>query len=174
MSQASKQINWCIKKADKEIAECKKQNKNPKHRGLLKIEPNLEEAKKHIEKAEHDLNVAEYLIKGGYADASVGSLFYTMYQCFLSISAKFGYESGNQTCTIYLIEYLKENKEINLDDRFVQYFKYEEENQASKSVIEMRENYTYGTIINADKSKIDFFLEECRKLIGITREIIYK
>ena len=45
MSQHTKQIEWCLKKAKKEINECKKQGKRLKHRGLLKINPNIEEAK---------------------------------------------------------------------------------------------------------------------------------
>ena len=57
MSQASEHVEWCLKKALREIEECKKANIRPKHRGLLKIAPNLEESKKHIEKAVHDLEV---------------------------------------------------------------------------------------------------------------------
>ena len=53
MSQASKHVEWCINKAKKEVEECKKLGKRIKHRGLLKIEPNIEEAKRHIKKAEH-------------------------------------------------------------------------------------------------------------------------
>ena len=30
MSQASKQVDWCIKKAQKEIEECKKKGLSPK------------------------------------------------------------------------------------------------------------------------------------------------
>ncbi len=173
MSQASKQVDWCIKKAQEEIEECKKQGKKPKHRGLLKVKPSIEEAKRHIGKAEHDINVTEYLIKGGFRDASIGTIFYTMYQCFLAITSKFGYESGNQTCTIALIESLKEEGKIDLDEKFIRYFKYEDD-EVKDSIIEMREDYTYGTDITPDKSKIDFFIKECRELIDRTREIIYK
>ncbi|MFH1591838.1 MAG: HEPN domain-containing protein [Candidatus Woesearchaeota archaeon] len=173
MSQVSKQVDWCLRKAQKDIAECRKQGKKPKHRGLLKTKPSAEEAKKHIEKAEHDLSVTEYLVRGGFTDASIGTIFYTMYQCFLAITAKFGYESGNQTCTISLIEYLIEKRKIGLDDRFLKYFKYEDD-EVKESVIEMREDYTYGTDTKADKSKIDFFIKECRELIDATREIVYR
>jgi len=56
MSQASKHVEWCINKAQKEIEECKKLGKRAKHRGLLQSEPNLEEAQKHLAKAEHNLS----------------------------------------------------------------------------------------------------------------------
>ena len=97
-----------------------------------------------------------------------------MYQCFLAIAAKFGYESGNQTCTIALMEYLKEKGEINLNNKFTEYFKYEDESTNQTSVIEMRESYTYGTQVKAEKSTIDIFIKDCEELISITREIIYK
>lgn len=173
MSQASRQVDWCIKKAMEEIAECKRQGKKPKHRGLLKVDPSIDKAKRHIGKAEHDLNVTEYLVKGGFKDASIGSIFYTMYQCFLAIAAKFGYESGNQICTIALIENLKEEGKIKIDDNFIKFYKYEND-EIKDSIIEMREDYTYGTDITADKSKIDFFIKECRELIDITRDLIYQ
>ena len=173
MSQTSKQVDWCLKKAQKEIEQCEKEGQSPKHRGLLKVKPDVKEAKEHIEKAEHDLKVTKYLVNGGFTDTSVGTIFYTMYQCFLAIAAKFGYESGNQTCTIALLEYLKEKGEININDKFLKYFKYED-GKTKESVIEMREKYTYGTKKEADKSEIDFFIKECIELLDVTREIIYE
>ena len=50
MSKASKNVDWCLKKAEK-----------------------------HLAKAEHYLEVTEYLIKGKFSDISLGTLFYTMY-----------------------------------------------------------------------------------------------
>ena len=91
MSQASKQVDWCLNKARKEIEECKRLGKRPKHRGLLKIKPNLEEAKEHIEKAEHNLQVTEYLKKGDFLDISISTIFYSMYHCFLASKINFFY-----------------------------------------------------------------------------------
>jgi len=119
MSKASKQVDWCIRKAEKEIEECKKLGKRAKHRGLLKVEVNIEEAKNHIEKAEENLRVVTSFDKNNFGFIVISSLFYSMYHCFLAIAAKFGYESGNQTCTISLIEYLIEEKKISLDLKFV-------------------------------------------------------
>lgn len=161
MSQASKHIDWCLKKAEKEIEECKKLNKRPKHRGLLKINPDLEEAKEHIEKAIHDLEVTEY--------------FYSMYHCFLAIAAKFGYESNNQTCTIALIEYLKKEGMINLDNQFIEMFKYKEDKEEKKdSIIEMREDYTYNTKLYFNEKKIDELIKTCKDLIEATKMIIFE
>lgn len=175
MSQASKQVNWCLKKAEREIKECKRIGKQPKHRGLLKVEPNMHEAKEHIEKAEHKLEAAEYLKKGNFLDTSVGTIFYSMYHCFLAIASKFGYESANQTYTISLIEHLNEEGKIVLDSKFIKMFKYtESEEEKNNSVIEMREDYTYSTKILFSKKKIDELISSCKELIDITRQIIFK
>ncbi len=172
MSQASKYVNWCLKKAQREIEECKEQGLSPKHRGLLKRDFDVEAAKRHLDKAEHDFRAGSNFFKNGFPDWSVNAFFYSMYQCFLAIASKFGYESGNQTCTVSLMEYLNERGEIRIGNKFFNYFRYE--NKDAKSVIELREKYTYGTDKKVDKSLIDFFMAECRELLDITREVIFK
>ncbi|MEK6922715.1 MAG: HEPN domain-containing protein [Nanoarchaeota archaeon] len=180
MSQASKHIDWCLKKAEKEIEECKGLGKKPKHRGLLKIKSDNDGAKEHIKKAEHNLKVSEYLMKGDFTDISITTVFYSMYHCFLAIAAKFGYESGNQTCTIALIEYLKEKNKIDIDSKFIDMFKYEETKEADtseetkESVIEMGEDLTYGTDITFDKKKINELMENCKEQIDLTKSIVHE
>ena len=173
MSRASKHIEWCLNKAEKEIKENKAQGKRAKHRGLLKTDEDMLGAKKHIEKAEHYLRATEYLVKGNFSDISLSTLFYTMYQCFLAIASKFGYESRNQSCTISLVEYLIETGKIDIDERFLKYFEYEDK-ENGESIIELREDYTYGTKIEADKRRIEFFIKECKELIDLTKEVIYR
>lgn len=172
MSQASKQVDWCLSKAKRELEECSRLGLKPKHRGLVKSASNVESAIQHLSKAEHNLKVSDYLMKGGFTDTSISTLFYSIYQCFLAIASKFGYESGNQTCTISLIEYLIEEKKINIDNRFVNYFKYENE-EIKNSMIEMREHYTYGSEVKVEKSKIEFFIKECKEIIDATKTILY-
>ena len=175
MSQASKQVDWCLKKAEKEIEECKRLGKRPKHRGLLKTSSNKEETKSHIKKAEENLEFSVFLKPEEYGYKIIESLFYSMYHCFLAIASKFGYESGNQTCTISLIEYLKEEDKINIDDKFIDIMKYkdEQENQDNFSIIEMREDYTYSAKISVENEKIDKLKDLAKELIYQTKEIIY-
>ena len=176
MSRASNHVEWCLNKAKKEIEEREKLGKRKKHRGLLKLEPNIETAKKHIEKAKHDLKAINYLLKGNFSDVSASMVFYSMYHCFLAIAVRFGYESRNQTCTISLMEYLKEGGKIDIDNKYIDMLKYAEiDGNKGDSVIEMREDLTYGVEISADedKKKIIELMEECKKLIDITKEIIY-
>ena len=170
MSQASKQVDWCLHKAKKEIEECKKLGKRTQHRGLLKIRPNVDEAKKHLAKAEHDFNGITRFKEIGFSDWSVSAGFYCIYHNFLAIAAAYGYASSNQTCTIALMRFLKETGKIDLDEKYIEALEYEE-----NSVIELREDYTYGVQTSVkDEAKIKELKQLCKELIDITKEIIFK
>jgi len=175
MSRASKHVKWCLNKAKKEIEECEQRGKRKKHRGLLEIEPDIEAAKKHIEKATHNLNLIDILEKQGFSDWSVNAAFYAIYHCFLAIASKFGYESRNQTCTVSLIEHLKEEGKIDINDKYIDMLKYAEvEEEKDSSIIEMREEFTYGIKVSTqDKKRIKELVEECKTLIDIAKEIVY-
>ena len=176
MSQAYNHAKWCLAKAQKEIDECKKQGKRQKHRGLVQINPNIDSSKSHIEKAQHNLQATEYLKKGKFADISVGTLFYSVYHCFLAITSKFGYESKNQTCTVALVEWLIEEKKINLDMKFVELLKSEEADREESGVaIRIREEYTYGMDIKVkDEKKINDLIKTCKELIDKTKSIVFE
>lgn len=175
MSQASKHVAWCLKKATQEIDECKRLGKKPKHRGLLKGNPALEEAKNHLEKAEHNLGGITKFKEIGYSDWSMSAGFYCIYHCFLAIGAKFGYESGNQACTISLMRFLNEENKIRLDEKFIELLEYEGLGEVTRgSVIDMREDYTYGIQISVeDETKIDELKKVCKALIDIAKQIIF-
>ena len=176
MSQASKHVDWCLNKAKKEIEECKKLGKRPKHRGLLKVNPSLDEAKKHLTKAEHDFEAIPKFKEIGFSDWSMSAGFYCIYHNFLAIAAKFSYESSNQTCTIALMRHLKEIGKIDLYEKFIEALEYEEIEEAKEnSVIELREDYTYGVQITVkDEAKINQLKQICKELIDITKDIIFK
>ena len=176
MSQASKHVTWCLNKAKKEIEECKKLGKKLTHRGLFKIEPDIEEAKKHIAKAEHNLNAITRFKEIGFSDWSISAGFYCIYQCFLAIAVKFGYESRNQTCTIALMEHLKEENKIEIDEKFINMLKQEEiaAEETENKVIDMREDYTYGVEISVeDKTKINDLIKNCKEMIDISKRIVF-
>src|SRR3989338_4293103 len=153
-SQASKHVDWCVKKAEKEIEESRKQKKKVQHRGLRKIEPNRKRAIGHLEKAAHNLEVFNLLRKNNSSDWSITAGFYTLYHCFLAIAVKFGYESRNQTCTIMLMEMLQEEGKIKINPEIIEFMKYEEvENEHENSIIELREDYTYGVELEVKDEK---------------------
>ena len=176
MSQASNHIDWCIKKANKEIEECRKLSKRPKHRGLLKDNPDINEARKHLAKAEHNLSGITKFTEIGFSDWSMSAGFYCIYHCFLAIASKFGYASGNQTCTISLMRYLKEENKINLNEKFIELLEYEEIEEVSEdSIIDLREDYTYGVQVSVkDGGKINELKKNCKEMVDITKEIIFE
>ena len=172
MPQAHNHVKWCLAKAQKEIEEYKKLGKRAKHRGLIPIKQDIEAAKQHIGKAEHNLKATEYLKKGKFADVSAGTLFYSMYHCFLAIASKFGYESRNQTCTVALVEWLIEEQKIYLDKKFVELIKPDEE---SAEAIKIREEYTYGLETQVrEEEKISELISLSKELIDKTKGIVFK
>ncbi len=168
MSQASRHIDWCRKKADLEIEDCVRLGKRKRHKGLLKIGPDKGMAIKHLEKAKHNLRATMLLKESNFEDWPVSAVFYAIYHCFLSIAAKFGYESGNQACTISLIEYLEETGKIDIG--YVTLLKHD----INGSLIDMREDYTYGINISiGGEDKLERLVEICKDVIEKTKGIIY-
>jgi uncharacterized protein (UPF0332 family) len=169
MPQAENKVRWCLNKAKKEIEE------GVKHRGLVKSAPNLDEAKKHVEKAEHNFKAVILLERSGFSDWSVNAIFYTIYHCFLGIIAKFGFESRNQECTIALIEHLQEQKKINVSAEIIEALKSvgQDENE-QKRAIELRENFQYGTETKIEDKTLSELKGLCQKAIEETKRIIYE
>src|SRR3990167_5452004 len=83
MSHAKNKVDWCLNKAKKELQTGKQ------HRGLVKVDTDLEKAREHLAKAERNLKITLYLQRGGYSDWCSSSLFYMIYHCFLAIQQKF-------------------------------------------------------------------------------------
>lgn len=175
MSQASRRVEWCLNKANKEIEECKKLGKRAKHRGLLKIKPDINEAKQHIKKAEHNFKAVSCFREIGFSDWSISAGFYCMYQCFLAIAVKFGYKSKNQTCTTALVEYLKEEGKIDINNKFIDMLKHEEMEKVQESkIIDMREDYAYSVKISVeDETKINDLIKDCKEIIDVTKNIVF-
>ncbi|MEK6811708.1 MAG: hypothetical protein AABX96_04320, partial [Nanoarchaeota archaeon] len=97
------------------------------------------------------------------------------YHCFLAISSKFGYESKNQTCTISLIQYLQEQGKISIKDEIIEFMKYEEnQKNYENSVIELRENYTYGVDLTVKDEELNKIEKLCLEFIETTKEIVFK
>ncbi len=168
MTQATNKVEWCLRKAKKEIEEGKK------HRGLVKNAFHSEEARKHIEKAEHNLRAITYFNKGGFSDWSMSAGFYCIYHCFLAIGSKFGYESRNQECTIALMRALKEEEKIDLNEKFIGALEsYDEKERHESNIIEKREFYTYGTQVSAENiGEIQESITLCEECLDEAKRIV--
>jgi len=173
MSKAEKHIEWCLRKAQKELKETND------HKGLVRVTPDEKEAKRHIRKAEHNLQ-ALLFNKDRFSDWSINMGFYTMYHCFLAILAQFGYESKNQECTLSVIDFLVEEKKI--DESFKKYIEkirkkpedimeFKEEGKDNQIMAE-REETQYTTILEVEKEKVDEILKICQEMLQETKGII--
>ena len=169
MTHTKNKIKWCLKKAQEEI------NKNKKHRGLIKVNPDINEARKHLAKAEHNLSAINYFAKGGFSDWSMSAVFYCIYHCFLAITIKLGYESRNQECTLALIKHLIEEEKVKLNEKFIVSLETHEDGEMHETnVIERREFYTYGTTSYVNnQEEINENIRLCKECIDQTKKIIF-
>ena len=169
MPQHYKKVSWCLDKAARELKE------RGVHRGLVRTEPNSELADRHITKAGHNLKAALHFYEAGYSDWSASAFFYCIYHCFLSILSTFGYESRNQECTIAMIESLKEEKLIHLDDALISALKAaQQEDLHEANVIELREKFQYGVELEfGKKERFEELVVLCKNAVHQAREIIH-
>jgi hypothetical protein len=57
MSEIDSKVKWCLNKAKRELEQ------GNRHRGLVKVDADMDGAGKHILKAEHNLKAAIYFEK---------------------------------------------------------------------------------------------------------------
>lgn len=169
MSHAKNKVEWCLRKAEKELKE------SDKHRGLIKINSDVAKAKEYIGKAERYVRATEYLKKGGFSDISTGTVFYAIYHCLQAIAAKHGYESRNQECTFALIQSLIEDEKIDFDKELLNKITVLDVKEPDeKTVTELREQYQYGTEFSIKDKLYKELFEMTKKVISDTKIIIEK
>ena len=167
MSHAKNKVDWCLKKAEKEL------KRGGKHRGLVKTKSNLEVARKYISKAEHYLKATAYLKRGNFSDISASTVFYSIYHCLLTIAAKFGYESRNQECTFALIQNLIEEGKIDFKKELLdRTASLNLEKNKEQTSVEIREQYQYGTTLSIKDSLYNELFELAQEIISKTKLII--
>ena len=169
MSHAENKVEWCLRKAERELKEA------GKHRGLIKVTPDLEKARAYVSKAEHYLRATDYLKKGNFSDISISTVFYSMYHCLLAIAAKFGYESRNQECTFALAYKLIGDNKIDLNKELVNKIStLEPKDSDEKTSTEIREECQYGTKLSIKDNLYKELFELAQNMMSKTKEIIEK
>ena len=167
MSLAESKVDWCLNKVEKELKE------TGKHRGLVRVKPDLGKARDFVSKAEHYLRATEYLKKGDFSDISASTVFYSMYHCLLAIAEKFGYESRNQDFTFHLIHSLIEQGKIGLEEEFMRKItSLEVKTDDEKTCTMIREQYQYGTELSMKDNTYKELLQLAKEVIIKTKEIL--
>jgi uncharacterized protein (UPF0332 family) len=165
MSHAKNKVEWCLKKAEKELG------KDSKHRGLIKIKPNKETARQHIKKAEHNLNAMLHF-KKGFSDWCGSAAFYSVYHSLLAIITKFGYESRNQECTFALIYKLIEDDKIKIDKEIIEKISLLKPGEEHLTIVRIREQLQYGTNLSIEDNIFNEFFELAKKMLEEAKIII--
>lgn len=136
-----KKVLWCLEKA-------RGAKQGEKHKGILKIEPDIKESDKHVGKALHNLKAMEDF-KLHYPDWSVSAAFYAMYHATLSVLYALGYESMNQECSITLLEYASARGTIRLEREYIDMIRSSPERISERGdepgAKFLREDCQYGT-----------------------------
>jgi len=166
MAHAENKVEWCLKKAEKELRD------TGKHRGLVRIPPDKALALAHIKKAEHSLKAVTDFRKIGYSDWSAPAAFYAVYHCLLALAAKNGYESRNQECTFALIYRLIETKKVKLDAGLLQQISRldPEKTQESPTITDIRETQQYGVATSLENKTLKKMLENAKAVLDKTKE----
>ena len=152
----------------------KDEEKGKKHKGLLLVEPNHEQALEYIEKAKKNLGWCEKYRKEGADYKIPEEWFYTLYYCALAILSEFGVESRNQKCTALFLRYVKDKDIITLDDDFIDRITVHSEIE-KKSDVDERENARYGSKVKDSEivDKYEIMMERCKTCIAQTEELIF-
>ncbi len=162
MTHANNKVEWCLKKAEKE---------GRKHRGLRVTAPDLRATEQHVGKAEHNLEVMQYLMAGGFHDWAIHAAFYAQYHCLLALLAKFGFESRNQECTFAAAELLIEQGKISLEiaDVYAIFATDRRDRLETTDMVELRERFQYGTETRFEKEKIQELLAQASGFLEKTK-----
>lgn len=168
MSYLKEKVEWCLKKAEKELKE------EGKHRGLVRTVPDIGKARGHIEKAEHNLKLMVSLKDSEFSDWCGSAAFYSMYHSLLAILAKLGYETGNQECTFALVASLVEDGIITFDTTLLENIaKIDPKRQVERETItEIREQYQYGTKLSIEDKTYEELLDAVKRILGEPKRII--
>jgi len=161
----SRKVEWCFRKAEKEM------NDSSTHRGLLRVKPDLEKARNHVQKAEHYLKATMYLKNGDFSDISASTIFYATYHCFLAILAREGYESRNQECTFALIQQLIDENLIDFDKKLIDNLA-SFDSTSKETSIHIRERFQYGTELHLGDDIYQKFVTLAKEVITQTKLLL--
>ena len=156
------------------ITAIKDEKKGKKHKGLLPIESNNEQAKFYIQKAKESLELCNFYKEKRLDYKIPEEWFYSLYYCGLAILSKFGVETRSQKWTALFLEYITNKNIIDYDPEFVKRITVYNE-KGKESEVDERENARYGPQIKIDKvfQRYEEMSNLCKKAISQAEEIVY-
>jgi len=155
-------FNWCLKQG----------LKGKEHKGLRKIEPDIEESAKQIKKAQSDLETMGYLYIGKKTDWVASAAFYAMYHALLAVLYKLGYESRNQECTITAIEHFIQGKKLDIDQSYIDMIRKEMEGQKKMGAKSTREEMQYGAKTKLEETRCKILMDNAKRFVEKMRAVL--
>ncbi len=161
-------LKECFKRALQE------EEKGIKHKGLLITHPNIEEAKRHLQRAQESLKFCEVYRKMEADYKIPEEWFYALYYCALAILSKFGVESRSQKYTALFLQYAQEKGVIDYDKEFVRRIIVHKE-KGIESDVDEREKARYGSWTKDEsiKEKYEERTNLCKKAIEQATTIVF-
>jgi uncharacterized protein (UPF0332 family) len=160
------------------LSKCLKEGeRGERHKGLRKIQISEEKVKGHLDKAIHNFKAMLNFQRNGFSDWSASASFYCLYHCLLSIIAKQGYESRNQSCTFALIEsMIDEGKLAFSKESLREIFDTEitENLEHSSKILDIRENMQYSIKTSLEDEEFIELKDKTKRLFDILRREIEK
>lgn len=164
---------------EKDVKSCfftaiKEEKKGKKHKGLLKLEPNIEEAKGYITKAKQNIELCHVIHNRNFDYKLPEEWYYTLYYCALAILAKFGVETRSQRCTALFLKYVKDKGLIDYDNEFIERITVHKQKEETSDV-DKREEARYGPSIEIDEvsKNYDKMMELCKEAVNQAEEIVF-
>jgi len=157
-------LEWCLEKG---------KTTKRKHRGLRAVEPDVEESKEHLKKAEHNIDFMEEVKKlGRFNDWVFPAAFYSMYHACLAVLENFGYDSRNQECTFTVLKKLIREGKIGLSSDDIAMIR-----GIGKSINEdiktLREDFQYGTKVNAEEQLVEDICDSAKAFVERVKGLLH-
>ena len=158
-------LEWCLQKGN---------TPKRKHRGLRVIEPDVEESREHLIKAEHNIDfMGEVKKLGRFNDWIFPVAFYSMYHSCLAVLVNFGYESRNQECTFVVLKELIKKGRIGLSTDDIITIKNIGKNIDEEDIKTLREDFQYGTKVKAEEQLVDDVCDSAKSFVEKVKGLLH-
>jgi hypothetical protein len=168
-----------IEELEEDLAECfriaeRDKSIGKKHKGLMMVKLNFEEARGYIQKAKDSLELCEFYKEKRYDYKIPEEWFYSLYYCALAILSKFGIETRSQRYTALFLRYAIMKGLIDYDIEFIERITVYTEKE-KESDVDKREEARYGPFIKIDKvfEIYEKMSNLCKNAISQAEEIIF-
>lgn len=160
--------------AVKIVESCLSPGKGEK-RGLMRVEPNYKEARKHLGKAEDNLRAMELLYRNEFHDWTVVVGYYAMYHAVLALLRNIGLLALTHKCALnaFNLFFIQKGK---IEPKFVEYF--ERAKKLERKYVETIERasaqrvFVQYRVIELSGRDVEWVLQAAREFVEKIMEMV--